>query len=126
MAHYFHHAPGRLRIKFAQLRNNPSLAQEIEVALRAMQEVMRAEVCIRTGSLLVRYRQSNKTEEHIFAAIFELNRKMPGEPGPAANNRGSAKPLSVAMANQMTEKLVGMVVEKCIERSALALLGILL
>lgn len=126
MAHYFHHAPGRLRIKFAQLRNNPPLAQQIEITLRAMPEVMRAEVCIRTGSLLVRYRQSSKAKEDIFAAIFELPRRMPVGPGPAANNHGSARPLSVAMANQMTEKLVSMVVEKCIERSALALLGILL
>lgn len=125
MADYFHHVPGRLRVKFAQLRNNPSLAQEIEIALRTIPEVTRAEVCIRTGSVLMRYQQSRSAQEKLFAVIRQLDRKMAGV-NETSNVPSTARQTPGPIAKRMAEKLVGVVIKKHIDRSAFALLGMLL
>lgn len=118
---YIHHSPGRLRIKFSQLRNNPALARKTESALRSFDGVTRAEVSIVTGSLLVHYDVAGTTSEELLLSVHAVIQKMG-----LASASSSKTSLPEFIGTVAAEKLVEMAVEKCIQRSAMLLLGALL
>jgi hypothetical protein len=52
---YFHHVPGRLRVRTASVKHNPSAAASVRVRLSAASGVTSSEVSTVTGSILVHY-----------------------------------------------------------------------
>ncbi len=53
--HYFHHVPGRLRVKIPELKGEPAEAERVAAMLLAVEGIGSAAVAPLTGSLLVRY-----------------------------------------------------------------------
>lgn len=123
MGQTVHHTPGRLRIKFSQLRHRPDLARQAESRISAIHGVRSAQVSTVTGSLLVRYDPRAAHPDQLFSSLDQMCSQL-GLFGMQAGCSQTTQldPLSAKVAG----KLMDMVVEKCVERSALALLGVLL
>jgi copper chaperone CopZ len=122
--HIHHHVSGRLRLKFLQLKGNANRAKQIEIAIRQLKGVISVEVNRVTGSVLVHY-DAIDTGSHFFLdtlekALLQLgltiaDGKMPNVPFPQTSS-----------SSAIADKVVTALVEKLIERSAIALMGALL
>jgi hypothetical protein len=125
MSEYIHHITGRLRLKLAQIRKQPQRAQDIQSAACRISGVKSVETNIVTGSLLIRYDAAAVNAESIMLSMKGMgllsstagSREMPYR-SPVTQQRAAPSPLA--------NKVVDMLVEKLIERSAIALVGALL
>lgn len=124
----FHHVPGRLRIRVAKLKRNESHAASAQHLLLAVEGVAAARVNLVTGSITVTYDPEVLNVEqliellvergYVAADLVDLN----GQTQATAMAR--AVELSATRAGRMIAKATfSFVVEKTIERSALALIG---
>jgi copper chaperone CopZ len=120
MSEYIHHnhTAGRLRLKLAQIRKQPQRAQEIQSATRRIDGVKSVEANVVTGSLLIRYDAHKVDVETIMGSMRDMGLLSAPTRTIATKNRPAASPLA--------DKVVDMLVEKLIERSAIALVGALL
>ena len=125
MSHYIHHIPGRLRFKFVQLKNQPARARMVESAIWKLIGVTSVEVSILSGSLLIRYEATGAEREKLLASLERTMMQIGLTSGSTTPAFSTASHLP-APAGVITDKLLDMLMQKCIERSALALLGILL
>jgi hypothetical protein len=125
MSHCIHHIPGRLRFKFVQLKNQPARARMVESAISQVIGVTSVEISILSGSLLIHYKATGAEREKLLASLERTMMQIGliSEPTTPAFSKASHVP---APAGVVTDKLLDMLMQKCIERSALALLGILL
>lgn len=126
MTTYTHHICGRLRTRYPQLKNNPVRAKATEAAIRNIDGVISVEASSITGSLLIRYDAHAGKREALLAALYRTKQQLGllQTPQHPSNTPSHAAP--AALAETVTEKLLGMVVEKCIERSTFALFAALL
>lgn len=125
MTTYIHHITGRLRTRYPQLKNNPARARAVEAAIRRLDGVISVEASTITGSLLIRYDAHATRNQALLESLFQAKRQlglMQVQHSPAR----IANPAVPALAESVTDKLLGMAVEKCIERSAFALFAALL
>jgi copper chaperone CopZ len=118
MSEYIQHVAGRLRLKLPQMRKDPQRAQEIQSAACRISGVISVDANIVTGSLLVRYDKRRVDAERIVSSMAEMGLLSAQVRTRAAQPRPEASPLA--------DKVVGVLVEKLIERSAIALMGALL
>jgi cation transport ATPase len=118
MTGYMHHVTGRLRLKLPQMRKDPQRAQEIQSATCRIEGVTSVEANVVTGSLLIRYDAHQVDVATIMNAMAEMGLLSAPARTRASRHRSAPSPL--------TDKVVDMLVEKLIERSALALVGALL
>ena len=124
MTRYIHHISGRLRTRYPQLRNNPRGVRATEAAIRQIKGVLSVEASAVTGSLLIRYDPAGVERETLLAAIQETKLKLgliqPSQPPvPSSVNH-------VSRSEKLCDKVLGMLLEKCIERSAIAIFAALL
>jgi hypothetical protein len=74
-----HAIPGRIRLKVAQVRENPALASEIQARLAASRGIRQVEVNSLTGSVLVLYEAQNPASPDALGALAEpLSALFPG------------------------------------------------
>ncbi len=74
-----HAIPGRIRLKVAQVRENPALASEIQTRLAAVHGIRQVEVNPLTSSVLVLYDAQNTASPDALAALAEpLTALFPG------------------------------------------------
>lgn len=125
MTTYTHHITGRLRTRYSQLKNNPALAKITEDAIRKVRGVISVEASIVTGSLLIRYDAHAAKSEGLLDTLYQTKQRLGLIPAPQRAPL-PMKPEQSAIADTLTEKLLGMAVEKCIERSTIAFLAALL
>jgi hypothetical protein len=115
MSEYIHHVAGRLRLKLPQMRKDPQRAHEIQSAACRISGVISVDANIITGSLLVRYDKHQVNVETIMTSMAEMGLLSAPVRSRAAHQRPEHSPLA--------DKVVGVLVEKLIERSAIALVG---
>jgi copper chaperone CopZ len=115
MSEYIHHVAGRVRLKMPQMRKDPRRAQEIQSAACRISGVTSVDANIVTGSLLVRYDKHQVDVATIMRSMAEMGLLSAPVRSRAPQQRPEASPL--------TDKVVGVLVEKLIERSAIALVG---
>lgn len=128
MAHYVHHIPGRLRIKSAQLKRNQKRAQQVAAVLKGTEGVLGADTNTVTGSLLISYDTEQTSADELLKTLKRAgccceSTQLPDIKGSFAN--GLAGTLSDA-GERAGKAAVGVLVEKMVERSALALIGAVL
>ena len=74
-----HTIPGRIRLKVAQVRDNPTLATEIQQRLISLDGVRQVEVNARTGSVLILYDAARLASAESLRALAEpLTTLFPG------------------------------------------------
>jgi hypothetical protein len=121
MHHYMHHLPGRLRIKSASLKRNDHHARRVSDYISGIDGVLRAEVNVVTGSLLIHYDIAVVRGEMLLNSLKHLGCLHPHTDvsRPATKN---VHPLVQRVSDKVVEKAV----ETLIERSALAIVAVIL
>ena len=128
MAHYVHYVPGRLRIKSVCLKRNEARASEVRDLLADIEGVAGAETNTVTGSLLISY-DTERTSAHELLQILKRagyccrSTQIPDVKASFANRLAGTLSEAAARSGQAA---IGVVVEKIVERSALALIGAVL
>ncbi|MGD2075138.1 MAG: heavy-metal-associated domain-containing protein [Gammaproteobacteria bacterium] len=128
MARYVHHVPGRLRIKSDCLKRNEARAGEVRKLLRDHEGVVSVLTNTVTGSLLIGYDPGQVQPDQLIQALKRAgccadSTRLPDTAAPWAHRLSS----SLAGAGQTAGKaVVGVLVEKMVERSAIALIGAVL
>lgn len=119
---YTHHIAGRWRARYPQIKNQPARARAAEAALRRIKGVISVEANTVTGSLLIRYDAHGSDR----LALMETLQRAKRELG-LLHSIPSSNAASRPMANEpLCDKLLSMVVEKCVERSTIALFAALI
>lgn len=124
---HVHYVAGRLRLKFAKLKNQQELARTLEQTICCLDGITLVQTNTITGSLLVHYDVRGKDEQALLCAIEQVNRQY-GLTSASWFQAANAVPgpLRTSHENEMVGALIGLVIEKVLERSALALVGALL
>lgn len=127
MTSYIHHVPGRLRVRDARIKRNPEAVAAVESLVSALEGVLAVSASQVTGSVVITY-DRDITCPH--ALLDELKRRgccnhASALPQPEAPTQAVSRALSGA-GNAMGKAVFGVMVEKLVERSAVALIGALL
>lgn len=125
MHDYSHHLPGRLRLRFPQLKNRPVLAAQLSAAIARIDGVVSADANVVTGGLLLIYDGARAESCGLWPALgaclvahdltAQANQQLP-----------QARASGPTMADKVADKVVGTLVERLVERSAFALVACLL
>lgn len=116
--------PGRLRLRFSQLKRQPLFAAQVAAAIRGLDGVLSADANAVTGGLLIVYDVNHADK----AGLWPTLRAVLAEHGlnEAERQRTVHAPAArTSTADSVADKLVGTVVDKLVERSALALVAAL-
>nr|MBS0019492.1 hypothetical protein [Gammaproteobacteria bacterium] len=124
MPQYVHYVPGRLRVKCLLLKGNANRAEAVTQLLSAEEGIASCEVNPITGSVLVRYDESATSAYRVLDLL-----KRGGYIGPGvdlhAQNRSPEKTAS-DVGTIVSKAVMGALVERVVERSAVALVGAIL
>lgn len=118
----FHRFPGRLRLRFTQLKRRPLFAEQVASAIRALDGVLSADASAATGALLIVYDVGRADRSRMWSAleaVLAAHALREREHPPCAQADGTA------WFDKVAEVAVGAVVEKLAAGSALALLAAL-
>lgn len=131
MGRYIHHIPGRIRIKCPEIRGNAERACALDAVLRNRPGVVELTVKTVTGSLLIKFEPSQTSAEELLTAVHEASFgtwQPPSLPTPThVEPIGSFFGKRLRRAGKRVSKTVASVLlEKALERSAVALIGALL
>lgn len=122
---YCHHVAGRWRARYPQIKNQPARARATQAALQRIKGVTAVETNTVTGSVLIHYDPHHPNRAALMQALQEAKREL--GLGPALSSANTVQHAqNITLTDQLTDKLLGMAVEKCIERSAMALLAALI
>lgn len=124
--HMTHHVPGRLRMRFPQLKRCDARAAQVAASIRQLAGVVNVDANTVTGGMLIFY-DVNKAETTGLWQSLSVALAAHGLSG-HADARAPQLPAAAAstVADKLAEKLVGALVDKLVERSALALVAALL
>lgn len=118
MSHSIHHVPGRLRVRSNAFRCRPAEAQAAQNRLVALEGVTQVRLNGHAGSITVNYDPERLTKQALLDVMKDLG----------CTQTAPRRNLAVASkAGEMFGKaLVGAVINKAVERSALKLVSVLL
>jgi hypothetical protein len=123
MAHYIHHVPGRLRVRTPVLKRDAQHAQDAEQYVRAIYGVTAAAANTVTGSLVINYQRDVVSADALLNALA-LRGYYHAESAQHADNQ--IHDMASRAGDAVGKMVLGFVVEKAVERSALMLIGALL
>ena len=110
-----HHIEGRLRIRLPELKSSPHNITEIAQAISTIFGVRSVQIKPLTGSVVIHYDHARTDLPALRAALGQVL-QCQTLPLPPAPNAGTA----------VADKVLSTVLEKLIERSAMALVGALI
>jgi copper chaperone CopZ len=119
-----HEIPGRLRVRLPALRRNEANAARITAALRSLDGVSGVEASTVTGSLVVTYDRDTLQSRTILRRLAHAGFHV-GHSDAARNSSVSTSAVS-RVGETAAKMVIGTLVEKAVERSALALIGAIL
>jgi hypothetical protein len=116
--------PGRLRLRFPQLKGEPLAAAEVASALRQVAGVVSVDPSPVTGSVLVTYTVGGEHESRLWPALRQVLEEhgLTGEGAALSRHAGGGRPLLTGAGGMLGRA----VVDRLAERSALALVAALL
>jgi hypothetical protein len=129
MSLYFHHVPGRLRLKTPRLQGRRRACDETRAIAAAIEGVIEASANPITGSLIIYYDRKRLTPERLWRALSEhrivwgVSPIADGVPVARAKLQPPADP---SPAGQLFETVTGMIIDKLAQRSAAILLSALI
>lgn len=128
MMSYVHHVRGRLRVRSRHLKGDRIAAQAICDALRSIEGVTEAVANPSTGSITVRYEHRRVAMATIWQVLHQEGVVASASPAIVEGDEGSVVRVNgegPTPAQRLVDALVGLVVDKVLERSTLALLAAL-
>ncbi len=112
MSHYFHHVPGRIRIRSRQFRANLACARELEKCLRKTEGVHDVRVNERNGSITIQYEAEGDTGAGIFAVLAAAGFVPNGQAAPTSAVAGGDD-----LVATFSRAIVGAVAQQTVTRS---------
>jgi Heavy metal associated domain 2 len=126
MSHYIHHVPGRLRITTLQLKRNETRAKEVCRLLSSIDGVLDCQVKTITGSAVISYDADVITAGGLIAFLKKHGLVTAEAFISAPQNDANLTQAVVKAGGNVGKVVIGVVLEKALERSAVALIGALL
>lgn len=127
MTHYIHHVPGRLRVRNARLKRNSEAVAAARSTIGAIDGVLAVSISEVTGSIVVTYDRDVTCPHNLLDELKRHGCCNHASTLPAKSAPKQALSLAVSNAGSTVGKAVfGVMVEKLVERSAVALIGALL
>lgn len=127
--HYIHDTPGRLRIKIRALKKNDDAARGFKGFLEELDGIRSVCVNLTTGSVTIHYDHQTFDARAILQALQRqglLEAPLP-VPAKAASRPGGALDRAVGQAAETLGKaLVDRLMEKAVERAAMAVIAAVL
>ena len=121
MSHYFHHVPGRIRIRSKRLRSDVARAESLVARLTETEGVREVKLNERNCSITIRYDRSEATGIQIIG-MLAAEGFVPN--GQVTQQRASASDDGDLMA-AFSRALVGAVAQQTVTRSLTTLVSIL-
>ncbi|MEW6765868.1 MAG: HMA2 domain-containing protein [Pseudomonadota bacterium] len=126
-----HHVPGRLRLKVPALKRNERHAARAHACLAAMEGIRELQVNRLTGSIVIHYERDAMIAEVVvdhLRAEGLLDIRADDTPKRAEAWKGVKvdKGRMASAGGKVGKKVVNILVEKAVERSAVALIGAIL
>ncbi|GEM_PF-656956 len=130
-----HHVPGRLRLKVPALKRNKRHAARAHACLAAMEGIRELQVNHLTGSIVIHYERDARVAEtvvdHLRTEGLLDHRAVDASTRTDTRDEtwGAVRGEKARMATvggKVGKKVVNMLVEKAVERSAVALIGAIL
>ena len=119
MAHYVDHVPGRLRVQIPALKKNVSKARQLELYLNGVHGVLKSEVSIVTGSIVIKYDVGLASSTAILNSLRDE--------GFIRNVQADyLVTYKVDPAQKVADRFMEKLVETALERSAMALIAALI
>ena len=133
MVRHLHHVAGRLRICLARLKRNAPEAVPLHAELLSIQGVNSVLLNSITGSVIIQYNPDSFDPEMAWKTLQRLGHvhqapKRDLLPAKGGNNSAPSelRDLKRVVANAVLKTLVGAVVEQCLGRTAVTLIGLLI
>ncbi len=123
MTHYIHHVPGRLRLRTLAVKRNEFQARRAKEHLEAIQGVTATDVNTLTGSIVIKYDVSVVASTTLMESLKGLGYLPAAHDGLAT---AASRAPSRKVGEELADKVVGKLMEKVLERSALALIAALI
>jgi copper chaperone CopZ len=117
-----HHVPGRLRIRVREVKGNVAKAHSIERALAAFPGVKDVASNIRIGSVVVHYDPETASVSSVLSAL-NVDCVMPAHSPRLERGRNIVRE---EIAKKVASVVLGMLIEKAMQRSLLMLLAAIL
>jgi hypothetical protein len=117
MIHCVHHVPGRMRVRSPRVKNNHRHAQALEQFLRGLDGVGEASASTVTGSVVVHYAVGETSGQAILDRL-KTSGFLVAHPEPT--------PPVISLSKSVGQRALETVVEKLVERSAVALISALI
>lgn len=133
MIHHLHHIPGRLRLRVPAIKHNEHHARAVGRVLGETDGVLRHAVSSVTGSVVVHYAPGRLDPQQLIDRLREL--APPAAPATTGTALVPWQPVSAlrlpavgerSLVQRIGKTLATSLAEKLIERSALALVAVLL
>jgi copper chaperone CopZ len=124
--HRVHHVPGRLRLRIAALKRNPGRAKAVQDLIEGRPGITSVDASALTGSVTVLYDTGTMTPAEILRVLREHGFVVAAgtEVAPVGAADSDAA-VTTEVGDFLAKVLVGAVLEKVVERSALALIAAL-
>lgn len=125
--------PGRIRVRFSQLRRQPLYAAQVAASIRGLDGVLSVDANAVTGCLLIVYDVTRADQIGLWPllqaalsahGLRESDALRHPQHAPQGSPQPGAAP-GAAWSGKVADKVVGAMVEKLVERSALALVAAL-
>jgi hypothetical protein len=123
---YYHHIPGRLRVRCETVRRNEKRAAEAKRLLAAVPGVESADVNPLTGSIVARYSPGAVTPDVILGVLREQGYLCSVPEMPRSRVGYSSSRTESDLGSSLARKVATSLVEVALERSVVALVGALL
>ncbi|NTU48428.1 MAG: heavy-metal-associated domain-containing protein [Syntrophobacteraceae bacterium] len=124
MSTYIHNVPGRMRVKIPHMKRNQSSAEELQRILNQIEGIDSTAVNTLTGSIVINYDSRLIGPNRILNALKD---KGYVDPSKAMMTNDDVIESAVSKAGGVLGKaLLGLLVEKTFEGSALSLLTVLI
>jgi copper chaperone CopZ len=123
MSHYMHHVPGRIRVRNPAIKRDPARATVLQSQLERLNGVTRAEVNPVTGSVTVHYDQGAIGSHDV---LGELERHGCVDRARVVSQDTYLQQAASKAGGALGKAVLGMMVEKAVERGAVALIAALL
>jgi len=115
---YFHHIPGRVRLRMPEFKANAKGAQEFQAAMQQIPGVASVEINLLTGSVLVHYDGSSKTAQLLHGF---LQRR-----GALPTSEAAGKTVTRLIGRKVFKVAVSYVLNVAIEQAVTATFAVLL
>lgn len=118
MVHYLHHVPGRLRVRSAVIKRDETMARRLYETLSTLHGVSSVEVSTITGSVKITYDTRHIGHDDLLEHLSGHSIVQPEGGAPQVGT------VQISDSGRFVSQMIGgFVLEKIIERSALALIG---